>query len=355
MAYVRRSPEEEALLQQQQTGAAPASAAAPVGAQSSAAAPGAAPQAAGPAKGSGYTSLQSYLGANAGGAKSLADGLAGTVDYDGRRVAMGIQHATDVFEGQRRAGTPIFTGTGSAAEAQARAAQGYAGPDGLDVTSNFTGLEGAAQRYGDSAKAINTWEGRQTALQDAYGKQGGYGLGAQGLDNFLATQAGGGRYGELAKKYGGLSQQYSQARDTATSRAGDARAQAAHAQGQWAEYAQAQGAREAAVLAAEEAQRAEHEARKGARRAKEARGNPKEDPYDGTEGAGREYARGHAVPFGSDTYGARSRDVGSVPYKEEEVSDTPPPPEKPPEKPPEDESAIEKAKRTWDTLRGIWG
>lgn len=266
MAYVRRPEEEEALLQQQ-LGAAPQATAPASGGASSA--PGAPPAAAGPAKGSGYTNLDAYISANRGGAASMAQGLADSAESKAQFGRGAVDMARGAFGASVAAGTPQYAPGGAKPG-------DYTGPTSIDdfAGGSFAGAQESAQKGYDAVAGLGTWTGRQTALQDAYGKQGHYGTGAQGLDTFLSGAGQGGRYDALKQKYGDLPSAWGEARKEAGAQVDAAKAGAGAAQQAYADYAAAQAQQQTAAQQAAQA-RQEEQARERKRAGMQRRAGPK--------------------------------------------------------------------------------
>lgn len=274
MAYVRRSPEEEAaLLQQSQSAGAPASGGG--AAASGGAAPGTPAQATGPAKGSGYVGLNSYLEANRGAATGMADTLAQRADNTAAFGQQSVDTARGAFDAAAAAGTP---------GGPRGSATGYTGPTSIDdfAQGSFAGAPQAAQKGADAVSRLSDWEGRGQALQEAYGQHGAYGRGAQGLDTFLSGAADGGRFAGLQQKYAGLSGAWDAARKGAGAAVQAGQTAGAAAQQQYADYAAGRAQQKQDALGAQQ-----DEAERKRREAQQARTSARGAGYAGLDGYGR--------------------------------------------------------------------
>lgn len=160
-------------------------------------------------RGSGFVGLDKYLAANRNAAKRMSDALAGTVETAGAESESDVADVTEQYERDVAAGIPQFNENGeplTPAELQALIDAKYTGPESLSDMAGWDAAKAKVDKTAQDAARLSSLSGRMGALQDQYGKGGGYNLGSQRLDSFLSGATGGGRFQELKDKYGALSE-----------------------------------------------------------------------------------------------------------------------------------------------------
>lgn len=173
--------------------------------------------------GTGFINLADWGQANAAGSQRLVDSLAQGANAAGTRAETAIDEVAQRFGHAVNAGSTFYApGWATAGQARQLGDATYTGPDNLSSTEGYNEAMGAAQRAGQSARALGDLYGRSTALQDAFGKSdadGNYTASENLLDSALAGQAGGSRFAQLGAQWGGLlgraNQQEQAAADTA--------------------------------------------------------------------------------------------------------------------------------------------
>lgn len=164
-------------------------------------------------RGSGFIGLDKYLAANRKAASDMAGRLGDTVDSSGQEAANAFPGYVETFKRDVAAGMPQINEDAplTSADAQQYAGATYGGPNALSDLAGWDASRSKADKAAQDASALTSLYGRQTMLQDMYGKQGNYNLGQQRLDSFLSGAAGGQRFDELKAKYGALSEAYGDA------------------------------------------------------------------------------------------------------------------------------------------------
>jgi hypothetical protein len=160
-------------------------------------------------KGSGFTNLQQYLGANQN--NQLGQAVSGTVQQAGQQASntlqagqqqfqQGIGQAQNALQGYQQNVQPTLNefqnpnytasdiGQQQIGNFQALQNAQYAGPTGLGNQQQIQSQAQQAQQYGQMA---GTQAGRQQLLQATVGNQPGYTQGAQTLDQALLSLGGG--------------------------------------------------------------------------------------------------------------------------------------------------------------------
>lgn len=153
--------------------------------------------------GTGFTGLDDWARANATGAQSLADRLAGGVESEGQAAQQGLDALGSDFYRRMTGGAVRYYPGVDSGTAAAFGQRGYNGPDGLSDLEGYGSVMGAADRAGQNARRLGDVYGRATALQDMAGNRD-YSNGQQLLDSALAGRAGGSRFAQLGQQWGGL-------------------------------------------------------------------------------------------------------------------------------------------------------
>lgn len=153
-------------------------------------------------RGTGFTSLQTYLGLNRGIADQMGGAIAGDVERAGTGVKADTETARNKALSDIAAGSlSMPTGPMTSAEAEANSAKTYTGPMGID-TGTMTDLYRRSGAVQQQAQALNTNSGRATLLGKKYGQTS---WGGGQLDAALAGAGGaGGRIAGAAGAYGRL-------------------------------------------------------------------------------------------------------------------------------------------------------
>lgn len=160
-------------------------------------------------RGSGFVGLDKYLAANRKKAGEMADALGNPVDTAGREAQRDVEDVTEQYKRDVWAGMPQYNENGApltAADALERSKATYKGPGSLSDMPGWDAARQKADKAAEDSARLASFSGRMGALQDQYGKQGGYTLGQQRLDSFLSGAAGSKRFEDLKARYGALSQ-----------------------------------------------------------------------------------------------------------------------------------------------------
>lgn len=153
--------------------------------------------------GTGFIGIDDWGRANADGAQSLADRLAGGVESEGQAAQQGLDNLEADFWDRVRGGTVRFDEGADAQTAGLLSSAEYGGPNGLADISGYDEAFAAADKAGQNARRLGGTYGRATALQDM-AKGQDYSNGQALLDSALAGRAGGSRFAQLGQQWGGL-------------------------------------------------------------------------------------------------------------------------------------------------------
>lgn len=127
-----------------------------------------------------------------------------TQDTTQTRGTFGQPRGLGQLDLQVAAGTPGFDENIDLAEAQRRAQQTYQGPKSLLDLQNYDTAAAAVDKAKTEAAQVGEQGGLQALLEDEYGKDKQYTQGMGKFDAALTGAAGGQRFADLKRKYGGL-------------------------------------------------------------------------------------------------------------------------------------------------------
>lgn len=205
--------------------------------------------------GTGYIGLDQWLNLNRQQASGMADSLVSGINTKGTKaeglLGDAVERLNYDVDGNRltyddtglinKDGTPkadsVFEADKRAKDAQAIVDAGWAGPKGIDKYASYgDGRTVAAEAQRDASLATDQY-GRQSLLQNQYGKGGGYSLGQQRLDSALVGAAGGDKLDGAKAQWGGLLGKFDSAYGAANARIANVTAENARVAKQYADAA----------------------------------------------------------------------------------------------------------------------